>query len=149
MFRVWVRTVARDTLSSRAMPGPVEIALQEAQDLELPFAERLDQRLLDGRLSRRRCDGGQESAHIARSVRRLRRQLEERRHARAFVDEDTDVALGLGQPDRAVEQPKRGRHVVVRLMGERQQDQELDDAPGSPTLVGSDKQALQELDRRS
>ena len=48
MFLVWVRTVASDTVSSRAMSGPSRSLSQEAQDLELALAERLDQRLVDG-----------------------------------------------------------------------------------------------------
>ena len=48
MFRVCVRTVASDTVSSRAMSGPSRSLLEEPQDLELPFAEWLDQRLSAG-----------------------------------------------------------------------------------------------------
>ena len=45
MFLVCVRTVGSDTVSSRAMSGPSRSLSQEAQDLELAFAERLDQGL--------------------------------------------------------------------------------------------------------
>ena len=49
MFLVWVRTVASDTRELARDVRAVEVAVQEAQDLELAFAERLDQRLVDGR----------------------------------------------------------------------------------------------------
>ena len=49
MLLVCVRTVFGDTHQFASDVRPTELAPQEAQDLELPFAERFDQRLSDGR----------------------------------------------------------------------------------------------------
>ena len=43
MFLVWVRKVLSDTISSRAMSGPLEIAAQQAKDVELAAAELVDE----------------------------------------------------------------------------------------------------------
>ena len=49
MFFVWVRSVLSDTTSSRAISGPVEVAAQQAEDLELALAQRLDEATLAAR----------------------------------------------------------------------------------------------------
>ena len=147
MLLVCVRTVFRRHHQLARDVRPIELAAQEAQDLELPFAERLDQRLFGGRSSLDRDCSGQEPAHIARSVPLLRRQLQQRRHGRPFVDEDADVALRLSQRHRARQRGERTRQIAARVTGECLHDEDVDRAPAAPTVLRRCEQALRELDR--
>ena len=125
----------------------VEVALQQAQDLELALAERLDQGLVARARPSGVTDGGQEPADIARGVRLLRGQLQQRRHRRPLVDEDADVALRLGQVERARQRRERRRRVADGVVGERLDDQDVDDAARPPPVLGRGQQAIQELER--
>ena len=145
MFLVWVRTVASDTESSRAMSGPSSSLSEEPQDLQLPFAEWLDQWLIHGRSRSRRSGSGQEQTRVPRTRPALSRpQPQQCRHGRAFVDEDADVAFGLSQRQGALERHQRARHILAGATCERLEDQDLDHAPGPAAGLRRGQQARQE-----
>ena len=64
MFLVWVRTVFRDTMSSRAMSGPSRSVAEQPKHVQLAFAQRLDQALWTGCRVLGLVDCCQESADI-------------------------------------------------------------------------------------
>ena len=68
-------------------------------------------------------------------------------HGRALVDEDPDVALGLGERQRLAERGGRARSRRRGVPGEGQQHEDLDDAPGPRPLLGCGEQPVQQPDR--
>ena len=76
----------------------------------------------------------------------LRGRFQQGRHGWAFVDEDADVPLRLGQGQGALQRHERGRDVAACLVGERLQHQDLDDAPPAPALFRRLQEALQEAE---
>ena len=87
--------------SSRAMSGPSSSLSRSrrtssSRSLSGSISGCFDGRSALGRDRRRPGVGARSSGRSA-----LRRQLQQRRHGRAFVDEDADVALRLGQRQRA------------------------------------------------
>ena len=106
----------------------VQVGSEQPEHVELAFAQRLDQALTGGRAVLGLANGGQESADVARGDPAFRGRSEQGGHGWALVDEDADVALRLGQRQRASQRRQRSRDVAARLVGERLQHQDLDDA---------------------
>ncbi len=67
-------------------------------------------------------------------------------HRLPLVHESTDVALGLGQSQGALERRERAGDVAPRLVRERLQHQDFDDASRSLSGVRRVQEPLQECD---
>ena len=112
MFCVCVRTVFSDTASSRAMSGPPRSLLSSRRTSSSRSLSGSIRACLTGpsdpvgparRASVRRYSG---------AIRCFAGDLQQGRHRLAFVEEDADVALRLGQrprPERAMRAHLRGR----------------------------------------
>ena len=64
-------------------------------------------------------------------------------HRRSFVNEDADVALGLSQRQSTLERGEGTGDVALRLVRQRLQRQDLDQAPRSLACLGRFPEALQ------
>ena len=113
MFFVCVRTVFRDTTSSRAISGPPRSVASSRSTSS--------SRSLNGSISPRRSRLGRGA--VASKAASSRRGTPARSRARAaasssaamggaLVDEDPDVTLGLGQRERALQRHQRRRAVA-------------------------------------
>ena len=129
MFFVCVRSVFSETNSSRAMSGPSRSPCEQAQDLELALAQRLDQRLARRADAADRWRTPTSSRATRRRVPAAPRASRSSAHRRPFVEEHADVALRLGERERARRAPRARRRSPQRVAGERLDDQDLDDAP--------------------
>src|SRR5690348_3969865 len=72
---------------------------------------------------------------------------QQRDERRALISEDPDVTFWLGQRHCPSQGGKRRRHVPLRLVGERLQQNDLDDASRPPAFFRREQQALQEPGR--
>ena len=129
MLLVWVRMVLSETVSSRAMSGPLRSVRSSRRTWQLALTQWFDQ----APLARRACAaasrplrGGGGRNRLARPV--LRGSPKQGGHGWALVEEDSDVALRLGQRQRLFQRCQRGGDVASRVVVERLQHRDLDDA---------------------
>src|SRR5215212_10388267 len=102
----------------------VELALQEPEDLQLALAQLLDEWLLAGRVAGSRAgSGGEQLMQVRGCAAALRGDLEQRRHRRTLVEEEPDVALGLGEGDRPIERDESRLDVAGRVSSEGVRDE--------------------------
>ena len=122
----------------------VQVGSEQPEHVELAFAQRLNQILLDGRAVVRLAGGCQQSTGIAPGDPMLRGRFQQLRQAGAFVDEDADVALRLGQRQGALQRHERSGDVAAHLVGERLKYQDFDRAACPVPSFRCVQEALQE-----
>jgi hypothetical protein len=108
---------------------PVQIALQQTQNLKLSLAERLDQGLCGDPFPwpcHRRSS--EQLPHVFRRVPILGCELEQGHHRRPLVEEQADVALQLGDLDGASQRRRGAIRIVGGMTGERLHDQDVQGA---------------------
>ena len=148
MFLVWVRRVFRDTMSSRAMSGPLKSVLSSRSTSSSRSlsgsTHRLWLRLQCVALVLSLAKGCQEMTDIVRGDPLFRGRFQQDRHGSAFVHKDADVALRLSQRQGAFQRHKRSRDVALHLVGERLQHQDFDHASRPLAFFRCLQEALQE-----
>ena len=154
MFLVWVRTVLQRHVQLAGDVGPAQVAAEQAEHVELAVAELVDETLAAvPERARRRCAAGGSRPRAPRwawsprgGVRCGRAQ--QRRERGQVVDEDADVALGLGPDQRLLERRasppasspaawNARRHSTMRISMA---------LPAASPCLGRGEEALQESD---
>jgi len=90
-----------------------------------------------------RVDGGQQPTDMASVNALLRRSSQQGRYRRALVDEESYVALRLGQCQRQAQRGQRGRDVAPRLMSDGLKNQDFEQASGPLPLLRRLSKVLQ------
>ena len=154
MFFVCVRMVLSDTVSSRAISGPLSSAAQQPEDLELTAAQLLH----EGRTGR--LDLGQVGGAGGVVARREEPAclldgravpyggLQEGAHPRSLVEEDPHVPLRLGSRQRGLQCGERARCVAGGVMRQRQEDEDLDRRAASLPFLHAPAQPVEQCRAR-
>jgi GAF domain-containing protein len=157
MFLVWVRTVFRDSTSSRAMDGPSNSLASSRMTSRSRSVSGSRRRSCAGRLNAgvdaaTAFTGGracciQDAAQVGPSRPPLVQRGEQHGHRLTLTDEDPDVAFGLSQGQRALQHFERVTPVIGCVMRERQKREDLDDRAGPAGTLGRRQQPLEQPDR--
>lgn len=123
---------------------PIQLGFQQPKNVALALAQWVDQPLLDAPAAHRRAAGGEETAGVLTVDALLCRATQEVDHWRALVEEESDVALGLGKRQCLFQRFKSSGDVSSILVGERLQGQDPDDASRPLSFFRCNQEAVQE-----
>ena len=127
--------------------GAIKVGGEKPQDIKFSLAERLHQALTIDRTAVAASECVEQASHVLRRDATTGRHPEHVGNRGALGHECSDVALRLCQRQRATERIESRNAAPAVVLGERLQDEDLDDAAPPSARFGGDQQTLKERDR--
>ena len=147
MLLVWVRMVLSETVSSRAMSGPLRSLRSSRRTWSSRSLNGSTKPRWIGVWRARELSGCEEVAGVIGCSSLLRGSPKQGGHGWALVEEHSDVALRLRQRQRLFQRCTRSGDVASRLVVERLQHRDLDDAARAMSFLRCGEEALQQPGR--